>query len=237
MIRKFLALGLAAMMLNPAMIVGASPSPDKDKDRKNNQFGDTSTPIKHVVVIFGENISFDHYFGTYPNAQNPSGEPRFEPRPGTPTVNGISPNLLEDNALSSNNPNFFNELGNGVNAANPFRLDRMQALTNSQSHAYTAEQQALHQGLVDLYPISTGKGGTPPNAPPAVVLTKGLNMGYFDGNTVTAMWNYAQHFAMNDNSFGSQFGPSTVGVVNLVSGQTNGIAQNMPTTSTADEVS
>ena len=28
----------------------------------------TTTPIKHLVVIFGENISFDHYFGTYPNA-------------------------------------------------------------------------------------------------------------------------------------------------------------------------
>ena len=124
-----------------------------------------------------------------------------------------------------------------MNVANPYRLDRSQALTNSNSHAYTAEQEALHQGLVDLYPISTGAKGTPPNAPPAVVLTKGMNMGYFDGNTVTAMWNYAQHYAMNDNSFGSQFGPSTVGVVNLVSGQTNGIAQNFPTTSTADEVS
>ena len=30
----------------------------------------TKTPIKHVVVIFGENISFDHYFGTYPLAAN-----------------------------------------------------------------------------------------------------------------------------------------------------------------------
>jgi len=190
MIRKFLALGLAAMMLNPAMIASASPFPDKDKnDRKNNSFGDTSTPIKHVVVIFGENISFDHYFATYPNAENPSGEPKFEARQGTPTVNGISPTLQESNALSDNNPNFFNVSGNGVNAANPFRLDRTQALTTSQSHAYTNEQAALHQGLVDLYPISTGAKGAPPNAPPAVVLTKGINMGYFDGNTVTAMWN------------------------------------------------
>ena len=41
----------------------------------------TTTPIKHVVVIFQENVSFDHYFGTYPNATNPSGEPRFTARP------------------------------------------------------------------------------------------------------------------------------------------------------------
>ncbi len=48
-------------------------------------------------------------------------------------------------------------------------------------------------------------------------------MGYYDGNTVTAMWEYAQHFALNDNSYGTQFGPSSPGAVNLISGQTNGI--------------
>ena len=45
-------------------------------------------------------------------------------------------------------------------------------------------------------------------------------MGYYDGNTVTALWNYAQHFAMSDNSFGTTFGPSTPGALNLVAGQT-----------------
>ena len=52
-------------------------------------------------------------------------------------------------------------------------------------------------------------------------------MGYYDGNTVTAMWNYAQHFAMSDNSYDTNFGPSTPGAVNLVSGQTNGVIQNL----------
>jgi phospholipase C len=47
-------------------------------------------------------------------------------------------------------------------------------------------------------------------------------MGYFDGNTVTALWNYAQHFAMNDNSFNTTFGPSSPGAINLISGQTAG---------------
>jgi phospholipase C len=32
----------------------------------------TATPIKHLVVIFQENISFDHYFATYPYAKNPN---------------------------------------------------------------------------------------------------------------------------------------------------------------------
>ena len=59
---------------------------------------------------------------------------------------------------------------------------------------------------------------------PTIADTTGLTMGYYDGNTVTAMWNYAQHYAMNDHSFGSTFGPSTQGALNLVSGQTNGVA-------------
>src|SRR5690349_9720451 len=38
-----------------------------------------TTKIKHVVVLFGENISYDHYFGTYPQATNRNGV-KFHPR-------------------------------------------------------------------------------------------------------------------------------------------------------------
>src|ERR1700742_4316676 len=37
----------------------------------------TNTPIKRPIVVFNENRSFDHYFGTYPNPLNPEGEPLF----------------------------------------------------------------------------------------------------------------------------------------------------------------
>ena len=52
-------------------------------------------------------------------------------------------------------------------------------------------------------------------------------MGYYDGNTVTALWNYAQHFAMSDNSYDTNFGPSTPGALNLISGQSNGVIGNI----------
>src|SRR5262249_10241728 len=42
--------------------------------------------------------------------------------------------------------------------------------------------------------------------------------------------NYAQHYAMSDNSFGSTFGPSTPGALNLVAGQTHGFIEVDPTT-------
>jgi phospholipase C len=174
----------------------------------------TATPIQHLVVIFNENISFDHYFGTYPNAHNPSGEPKFVAAPGTPTVNGLT------NVLLNNNPNL--NPANGTSAANPFRLDRSQAFTNDMDHDYMPEQQASDNGLMDLFPLYTGSAGPPPSGMGASQ-TNGLVMGYFDGNTVTAMWNYAQHFGLSDNSYGTTFGPSSVGVMNLVSGQTNGV--------------
>jgi phospholipase C len=45
----------------------ASAAPDRDHDRD----GRTESPIKHVIVIIGENRSFDHVFATYvpPNGQ------------------------------------------------------------------------------------------------------------------------------------------------------------------------
>jgi phospholipase C len=182
------------------------------------------TPIQHLVIVFQENISFDHYFGTYPNAANPAGEPRFHPDRNTPTVNGFS------NVLLNNNPNL--NPANGSGATNPFRLDRTQAVTADQDHDYLDEQQAFDMGLMDLFPLHVGTPGPPPAG--GITSTTGLNMGYFDGNTVTALWNYAQRFAMSDNSYSTTFGPSTPGALNLISGQTNGVVATK--NGTGDEV-
>ena len=154
-----------------------------------------ATPIQHVIVIFDENNSFDHYFGTYPNALNPPGEPQFTPLANTPTVNGLTPSLI------ANNPN----------STKPFRLNRTQEMLCDNDNHYTDEQNAYDGGLLDKFPESTNGTGCP----------TGSNMGYYDGNTVTALWNYAQHFAMSDNFFDTEFGTTVMGHLNLVSGQTH----------------
>jgi phospholipase C len=172
-------------------------------------FGDsskTATPIKHLVVIFQENVSFDHYFGTYPHTQkNKDGSQYFKgPKEGTPHAN-----TLESSGLLTNNPN-------GVN---PFRIDRSNAATCDENHTYEDEQFAFHGGLMDRF-----TGIAPSNGKPFSCNDKNIGpnsvLGYYDGNTVTAMWNYAQHFALSDNSFGTTFGPSTPGLLNLVAGNT-----------------
>jgi phospholipase C len=205
--RSLLVFGAAALALVPALSVSGVSQDPANAVR-------TATPIKHVVVIFQENISFDHYFATYPAAANPKGEPAFHAREGTPNVNGLSGPLL------TNNPNL----------GNPQRLSRAQALTCDQGHGYTQEQQAMDFGAADMFVQKTGAGltlaqclaavGNP--APAGGVDPNFAVLDYYDGNTVTALWNYAQRFAMSDNSWSTGFGPSSPGALNLISGNTFG---------------
>ncbi len=217
--RQLLASALMAAitfgpLMTPELANAASPV-----SKARPPYGQAATPIQHLVIIFQENVSFDHYFGTYPYATNPPGEPKFVAVPGTPDVNGLN------NPLLNFNPNL--NPANGAGATNPYRLDRSQAATNDQDHNYTPEQQAFDGGVMDLFPLYTGVAGPPPSAPPQQVQTNGLTMGYYDGNTVTALWNYAQNYAMSDNSYDTNFGPSTPGALNVMSGQTNGVTQVM----------
>jgi phospholipase C len=214
---------IALLAATVCVAVLASTAAAGSGDQPSVRGGRTATPIQHLVVIFQENVSFDHYFATYPNATNPGGEPRFRAARDTPDVDGLGTSF---------------QGGNNENAAQPFRLDRSQFETCDQDHNYNDEQAAAHSGLMDLFVERVGRGGS-------VALNDGsgrsipcdfgkgpsLVMGYYDGNTVTALWNYAQRFAMNDNSYDTVFGPSTPGAINLVSGQTHGFTPDLnPTT-------
>src|SRR4029077_7904005 len=155
---KFLAVAAAsAITLLPVF-----PAVAHDKD----DFP-TKTPIKHIVVIFQENVSFDHYFGTYPHAkENIDGSKYFSgAKDDTPRVNS-----LESAGLLTNNPN-------GVN---PFRIDRSIPNTCDEDHAYGDEQFAFHGGLMDRFV------GTLPNGHPFSCndpkLGPNSTLGYYDGN-------------------------------------------------------
>jgi phospholipase C len=220
-LRWMAALTLAAnLAFAPTAVMAAPGNGDKNASKNTTGGGPaTTTPIKHLVVIFQENVSFDHYFATYPNAMNLPGETKFKAKANTPSVNGISQGLKERNQ----------------NSIQPFRLDPTQNYTCSQNHDYLPEQQAFDSGLMDKFPEFTA---TPCGASfPAVQnLNTAIVMGYFDGNTVTALWNYAQHFAMSDNSFDTNFGPSTPGAINVISGMTGGVDPSKEINVTPDEV-
>src|SRR5947209_20423317 len=74
---------LTGLALVTGASVAASGSPPVGQDTGG------LTPIQHLVVIYQENVSFDHYFATYPFATNPAGEPQFVAAKETPTVHGL----------------------------------------------------------------------------------------------------------------------------------------------------
>jgi phospholipase C len=201
--------------------------------KRSSQGGATATPIKHLVVIFQENVSFDHYFATYPTAKNSDGQ-RFDAAPGTPGVDGLTPatdpsipaSLRHATDLTQTNPN----------SALPQRLDSSAngpgangngVITCDQDHNYSDEQQSFDTGLMDQFVQSVGNSTskTPPVGSTASCDPKTV-MDYYDGNVTTAFWNYAQRFAMSDNSYGTTFGPSAPGAIALVSGNTGGVDKN-----------
>ena len=202
----------------------------------------TATPIKHVVVIFQENESFDHYFGTYPRAANTDGR-TFHAARGTPAVDGLTP--ATNRSLPRNLRHTTNLLTNNPNASQPQRLDSSPTglagnaggqLTCDEDHNYSDEQQAFDGGKMDRFVQSTGTdAGT--KSPFGTTCQASQVMDYFDGNTVTALWNYAQHFSMSDNSFGVTFGPSAPGAINVAAGDTGNVdashTANNPSVSTS----
>jgi phospholipase C len=232
-----LALAASVLAVSATAASAGKAAPGADPP---NQGPPTATPIRHLVVIFDENVSFDHYFATYPDAANPVGEPSFSAAPGTPSVNGlfnqVGPNGPTGPLLTAN-----------PNGSNPIRLDRSDAMTCDQDHGYTAEQLAADHGAEDLYPQNTGNhltlaqcltsensSLTNPSPVPVGATANAAVMDYYDGNTVTALWNYAQHFSMSDNAYGTTYGPSTPGALNVTSAQTYGAICG-PSSATIDD--
>jgi phospholipase C len=208
---QILAAATVAALVTATMAAGPGWAAHGAVSKPADHFSRTSTPIKHLVVLFDENISFDHYFGTYPKAANTDGT-TFRAVKGTPKVEGLSKKLL------TKNPNRFN----------PRRLASTQALSCDMDHDYGHEQLAYNGGKADKFVENTGRDRC--TGQPVLFGEPGLVMDYYDGNTVTGLWNYAQHYAMSDNSFNTVFGPSTPGALNLISGQTHGVYAVNPVT-------
>ena len=166
----------------------------------------TATPIKHLVVIFDENVSFDHYFGTYPNAANTDGTPftaaRRTRRRSTASRRSCSPT----------NPN----------AYNPTRLTHAQALTCDQNHGYGAEQKAYDGGKADQFVAAHRDRQVHRPADPLRPARSrhGLLRRQHRHRAVELRAELRDERQLVQHTV---FGPSTPGALNLVSGQTHGV--------------
>ncbi len=97
------------------------------------------------------------------------------------------------------------------------RLTHCEALTCDQNHSYGPEQKADDNGAMDKFEQNTAHDTC--TGQPILFGAPGLVMDYYDGNTVTGLWNYAQNYSMSDNYYDTAYGPSTPGALNLISGR------------------
>ena len=198
--RRIRAAGAVLVTLALAVIVGAASSGAAPADRAASS-GTTSTPIKHLVVIFQENVSFDHYFGTYPNAANTE-------RPAVPRPSPARRRERAQPAAADREPQRRQPA-----PLRPVEHQRRAHLRpGPQLHRRAARVRQRRDGQVPRRRSAPARARSPTGS----ACVAGDVMNYYDGNTVTALWNYAQHFAMSDNSFGTTFGPSSPGAINLV---------------------
>ncbi|SEB82397.1 alkaline phosphatase family protein [Paenibacillus sp. GP183] len=164
----------------------------------------TNSPVKHTVVIFQENRTFDNYWGTYPYA------PGFHAISGTPQ-DVVNFKHVSDNVVKDVSGNVYNPDDNG-NPVYPWHdTGKAKIQQPDVNHGYADMIAMVDGGKMDKFYTMNSKGTNP---------TRGkLSMSYFDYNEIPAYWQYAQHYALADNYFQPVSGPSTPGAFYLIAAQ------------------
>jgi phospholipase C len=180
--------------------------------------------IKYVFVLFQENRSFDHMFGTYPGAnglytQLPEHTPGF-----TQTmynVDGTSTTITPFKIPAT------------IKDVNGNTVDIYPADIDSMDHSHSGIDKKLDYtgGVVknDKYTIDEEKISFTGNtlvAPPTQARKQygELVMSHIDCDTIPFLWNYANKFTLLDNFFDTVIGPSTPNAIAMISGQ-SGVTQ------------
>ena len=159
----FSALVGAAVASPLIMAIAATPDGAMAADAAAADIA-TATPIKHLVVIFQENVSFDHYFATYPYAANPAAS-RVLAAPGTPSRQRPHRHAADQQSER------LQHAGEWCGRDQSLPPGSQQAATADQDHDYTPEQLAFMTGLMDAFPASVGTAGPPPTGTPIALTT------------------------------------------------------------------
>jgi phospholipase C len=114
--RRRLVAALGALTLATASWVFAAPAAAAPRFPAAEDL-ETTTPIKHFMVLMQENHSFDNYFGTYPGADGiPEGTCMPVDPVNLPATECIEPHHLEEQAITDlghNSDVFAAEFNNG----------------------------------------------------------------------------------------------------------------------------
>ncbi|MBI1180321.1 MAG: phosphoesterase [Alphaproteobacteria bacterium] len=170
--------------------------------------------IKYVFVIFNENESFDHEYGTFPGANglySDGGAPR-----GAEATPGFRQSYVDP------------ATGSAV-WVQPFRLGPQQNATAMDSADHSHKGLAAKLDVVDgtarmdgfAQVEFSGKSGP---AKTEAEIARGrqyanLVMSYVDCDTIPFFWRYASRFTLFDNIFATEDTPSTPNAIAMIAGQ------------------
>ncbi len=239
--RKVAAATLGSVaMLSSAMAFGADWDGSYGRQEDGDGRGSLQEKIellrkkvKYVFVIFHENESFDHYFGTFPGANGlfeaPAG---FTPANKTPSFR----QRYLDTSLS-------------VKTTSPFLMPQAVVGAGKVIPVYPADEISVdhsHQGMANSLDVDTTTGiaandryamdqeGLTTNASGAIVTKTGAtptsvtlaqaqkaedDIDHLDCDTIPFMWSWAKHFVLFDNFHQTIVGPSTPNAIAIIAGQ------------------
>jgi phospholipase C len=170
--------------------------------------------VKYVFVIFNENNSFDHEFGTFPGVDGIYSDGR-SPRPAT------------------NTPGFtqtYTDIGGAVVTVEPFRIGPEQnaSFQDSVDHSHKGLASKLDvvygQARMDGFSRTEYSRYAASSAASPAQQAQGrqfaqLVMSHIDCDTIPFFWRYANRFTIFDNIFATEDTPSTPNAIAMIAGQ------------------
>jgi phospholipase C len=234
LLKTWSAMVAVASLLQPALmlqaaaqsvpLVTAQPNPGADvspyfTDPANDPVLPDATmaellrqKVKYVFVIFNENESFDHEYGTFPG------------------VNGLYSDGQNPRS-AANTPGFtqtYTDVNGNEVTVQPFRIGPQQNATFADSTDHSHKGLATKLDVVDGVPKMDGfakdeyslyaKVGN--NASQAVgTQFARIVMEHVDCDTIPFFWQYASRFAIFDNIFATEDTPSTPNAIAMIAGQ------------------
>jgi phospholipase C len=150
--------------------------------------------IHHIFVIYQENESFDHYFGTYPGAEN------------------LTTSLAVKHGFRQYDPI-------AQTWITPFKITDPDQ--ESPDHSRKGLLAKMHGGRMDRFIAAQEQASARDGYGPDDQRRIGqLTMAYYDCDTIPFLWKYAHAFTLYDHFFQGMTAPSTPGNIEIIAAQT-----------------
>ncbi len=172
-----------AVLLMVMGILTAFATPAQAAGKQLTASARRKIPIKHILIIFQENHSFDEYFGTYPGAD---GIPMRNGRPTVCVPDGLSGKCIK--------PFHTND---DVTCGGPHMdIASLADVNNGKMNGFINSPEGLRNfGLFNMkWANAYCRDADDPKEADQV-------MGYFNGSDIPNYWAYAKHFVLQDHMF------------------------------------